>query len=200
MVQHANNNTYNVGTVSGDHMCTHCSSIFSNNHYNTHWLGKRGEWFLHVFLRFSFILLTYSHVMYFWILTCLYFFSLIPFIQAKKAADRVYDSIITESIVSWRMRFFVLYHEKLSTQIGHASYFLYCNNTIYCEGHISLLMIWACSKKEQTKLKGNNTNNMHICDTNIYAWSMLQISWNNPNLASFVILKEFICKWQMTVK
>jgi len=31
-----------VGAMVWDHMCTHCSSLFSDDHYITHWLGERG--------------------------------------------------------------------------------------------------------------------------------------------------------------
>ena len=36
-------NIYDVGAVAGNYMCSLFSCALSNDHYNTHWLGERGE-------------------------------------------------------------------------------------------------------------------------------------------------------------
>jgi hypothetical protein len=91
---------HNVGAVVGDHMCTHCSSFLSNDRYNSHWLGERGE-----ILRFSEWFLSLIKLCDALLGANMTLFFVIPFIQAKKATDRVYNSITTESLISWRTWF-----------------------------------------------------------------------------------------------
>jgi hypothetical protein len=84
-----------VGAMARDDMCTYCTSSVFSNHHLTYWLGAGGEFvfFLNVFLPF---------ILWYWFAEIFKFSCENVFIiQAKKAIDRVNDSMTPESIVSW---------------------------------------------------------------------------------------------------